>query len=139
MLDKLNTWFVNQFVYKKQAKNVTKYVVDGYSIGKTEQPDWSQMDILKTLALSSHELSDQTFEDSKEFLEECCQTIHGTCYLIALGPNIFILPFEARDFGLQSITNYIDKELEKRGFSLQSKEWKEQILDAISKFKFQSE
>jgi len=145
VLDKLNTWFVNHFVFKKQAKNVVKYVADGYSIGKTEQPDWSQMDIFKTLTLAHGEFFNYSFEDSKEFIEECCKTIHGTCYLIALWSDIVFLPLEARDwrsqqdFRLQSITSYVDKELEKRGFPPQSKEQKEQILDIISKFKLPAE
>ena len=39
----------------------------------------------------------------------------------------------------QAMTIYIDKELEARGFPPQSKEQKEQILNAMNKYKFPSE
>jgi hypothetical protein len=52
MLDKLNNWFVEQFLFKKQAKNIVKYFAKGYSIRKDEQPDWSDLEIFIRLALA---------------------------------------------------------------------------------------
>jgi hypothetical protein len=136
MLNKANNWFVNQFVYKKQAKNIVKYFTEGYSVGKAEQPDWSQMDILIRLSLGHDELFRDTFGSSKEFLEECCQTINGACYLMAVWPDIV---YGIQEWRIQQMVKYIDRELILHGFTSQYGEQKERILNAINKFKFQSE
>ena len=142
MLDKLNNWFVEQFVFKKQAKNIVKYFAKGYYIGKDEQPGWSDLGIFIRLALGYDEIFNNTFGspegflaecNEKEFLEECFKTVNGTCYLMAVWPDVV---YGIQGWRVQKMAEYIDRELIARGFPPQSKEQKERIIDLISNFKF---
>lgn len=94
-----------------------------------------QNQIIKSIVFNSNELSEMS-ENSKEFIEKCCQTIQGLCYLFALWPDMYhgLMGYRSRQ-----MTVYIDKELESRGFPSQPKEQKEQILDVMNKYKFPSE
>ena len=140
MFDKINDWFVHQFGFKKQAKNIVKWYTYGYSVGKAERPDLSDREILITLALADDDVFgdytfNETFASSRKILDECCQTINGACYLRALWGDMVAGLWLWRS---EQMANLIDKELKSRGFPLQSQEQKTSILDAMGKFKFPS-
>ena len=135
MLDKVNNWFVHRFIFKKQAKQVVNDVTKDYLKIKVENPDASEMEIIRTVVFNSDELAEMS-ESSREFIEKCCQTIQGLCYLFALWPDMV---HGLMGWRSQKMAIYIDKELEARGFPPQSEEQKDRMLDAMNKYEFPSE
>ena len=134
MLDKVEDWIV-QREFKKQAKRIVNNVSKDYSNIKAKNPDASEMEIIRAIVFDSEDLAEMP-ESSNKFIETCCQTIQGLCYLFALWPDMV---HGLMGWRSQKMAIYIDKELEARGFPPQSEEQKDRILDAMNKYKFPSE
>ena len=126
---------MHRFIFKKQAKQIVNDVTKDYLKIKAENPDASEMEIIRAVVFNSDELAEMS-ESSREFIEKCCQTIQGLCYLFALWPDMV---HGLMGWRSQKMAIYIDKELEARGFPPQSEEQKDRMLDAMNKYEFPSE
>jgi len=115
---------------KKEAQRLAKEVAVLYQESKSKNPDATEAEVIKDMAFNIFNKEDlvRIPESSRRRIEICCETIQGFCYMMALDVGILkgLMDFRSLQF-----THYMDKELEAQGFPPQSKEQKEQILEAM--------
>lgn len=120
-------WFMQRSMMK-EARRLAKEVAELYPGSKSRNPNASEAEVIKDMAFNKEALARMP-ETSRKRLEICCETVQGFCYMMALdvGKLEGLMNFRSLQF-----THYMDKALEAQGFSPQSKEQKERILDAMN-------
>ena len=119
-------WFMQRSM-KKEAERLAKMMVELYPKSKSNKPNASEMEVIRSIAYNDDAMS-QMSDSTRKRVETCCESIQGLCYMLALdlGPLNGVLNFRALQF-----TYYMDKALEKIGFQSQSKAQKERILECM--------
>ena len=120
--------FIVQKAMKHEAKRIATLVAESYPVIKAQNPNFSDLDVsIAMLCGGKHEFS-KLSEASRKKVTECCQSIQGACYFagIELGKIKGFMVFRCLQF-----TQYMDRELEMKGFKSQSLESKKQALKAL--------
>ena len=111
----------------KEARRLAKEVAKLYPESKSRNPNAPEVEVIKGMAFNKEGLASIP-ESSRRRIEICCESIQGFCYMMALDAGRLKGLMNLRSL---QFTYYMDKALESQGFSPQTKEQKERILEVM--------
>lgn len=120
---------VNWIVQKSmvgEAKRIAKWARKTYDEVK-EANRLSDKDI-HIMMVGDKDKLDSLKAETRQYIETCCQTIEGLCYMMAMD---FGNLKGSMNFRLLQFTKYMDYYLYSLGFNPQTKEQKEDVLKAL--------
>jgi len=124
-------WFM-QKSFINEAKKTAKWARENYNSVKIENPNLNDTEIHFRMFMDYHGFTTDAFnnfkDDHKEYIKNCCQTIEGLCYKLAMDSESFKGFIVVR---LVQFTKYIDYYLYSLGFKKQTMEQKERLLKTL--------
>ena len=124
-------WIVQKTMIN-EARKIAKWAREKYNSVKIGNPNLNDADLHFRMFMDYHGFTIYDFnnfkDDHKEYIKNCCQTIEGLCYKLAMDSgNIkgFMI------LRLVQFTKYMDYYLYSLGFKKQTKEQKERILKTL--------
>lgn len=112
---------------RNEAKRMAQEISIAYNKTKKENPNLPEQDVIIRIMFDPKPFAEMP-EESRKKSSICCETINGLCYMIALDHGRMKDLINMRSI---QFTIYMDMELEKQGFPVQSKEQKERILEVM--------
>jgi hypothetical protein len=119
-------WFIQKSLIN-EAKRIAKWARERYNSIKIENPNLNDAE-LHIRMLYDIDKFNNFKDDHKDYIINCCQTIEGTCYKLAMDSENFKGFMVLR---LVQFTKYMDHYLYSLGFKKQTKEQKESILKTL--------
>ena len=110
-----------------EAKKTAKWARKTYDEAKATNPDLEEKDVHIRMFFNKDKFNNLKKEE-KKYIETCCQTIEGLCYMVVMD---FGSLKGFMKFRLLQFTKYMDHYLYSLGFEKQAKEQKESILKAL--------
>lgn len=121
-------WIVQKSM-QKEAKKTAKFVRETYDEMKKKYPDLDGKDIHIRMLNEDMDKFNNMKEENRKYIETCCETIEGFCYMIQMDYGN-LKGFMT--FRLVQFTKYMDYYLYEQGFKKQTKEQKEKIMKALN-------
>ena len=119
-------WFIQKTLIN-EARRIAKWAREKYNSVKIENPDLNDTE-LHIRMLYDIDKFNNFKDDHKEYIKNCCQTIEGSCYKLAMDSENFKGFMVLR---LVQFTKYMDHYLYSLGFKKQTKDQKESILKTL--------
>jgi len=119
-------WFIQKSLIN-EARRIAKWAREKYNSVKIENPDLNDTE-LHIRMLYDIDKFNNFKDDHKDYIKNCCQTIEGLCYKLAMDSEGFKGFMVLR---LVQFTKYMDHYLYSLGFEKQTKDQKESILKTI--------
>ena len=119
-------WFKQKSLIN-EARRIAKWARGKYNSVKIENPNLNDTE-LHIRMLYDIDKFNNLKDDHKDYIKNCCQTIEGSCYMIAMDSENFKGFMVLR---LVQFTKYMDHYLYSLGFKRQTKEQKEIILKTL--------
>jgi len=124
-------WFIQKSLIN-EARRIAKWARENYNSIKKENPNLNDTDLYFRMFMDYHGFTIDDFnnfkDDHKEYIKNCCQTIEGLCYKLAMDSENFKGFMVLR---LVQFTKYMDHYLYSIGFKKQTKNQKESILKTL--------
>lgn len=121
-----------QKTMSNEARRIAIWARENYNSIKTENPNLNDTDLHFRMFMDYHGFTIDNFnnfkDDHKEYIKNCCQTIEGLCYKLAMDSENFKGFMVLR---LVQFTKHIDHYLYSIGFKKQTKSQKESILKTL--------
>ena len=121
-----------QKTMSNEARRIAIWARESYNSIKTENPNLNDTDLHFRMFMDYHGFTIDNFnnfkDDHKEYIKNCCQTIEGLCYKLAMDSESFKGFMVLR---LVQFTKHIDHYLYSIGFKKQTKSQKESILKTL--------
>ena len=119
-------WFIQKSLIN-EAIRIAKWARERYNSVKIENPNLSDTE-LHIRMLYDIDKFNNFKDDHKDYIINCCQTIEGSCYKLAMDTENFKGFMVIR---LVQFTKYMDHYLYSLGFKKQTKDQKESILKTL--------
>ena len=119
-------WFIQKSLIN-EARRIAKWARERYNSVKIEHPNLNDTE-LHIRMLYDIDKFNNFKDDHKEYIKNCCQTIEGLCYKLAMDSENFKGFMVLR---LVQFTKYMDHYLYSLGFKKQTKDQKESILKTL--------
>ena len=119
-------WFIQKSLIN-EAIRIAKWARERYNSVKIENPNLSDTE-LHIRMLYDIDKFNNFKDDHKDYIINCCQTIEGLCYKLAMDTENFKGFMVIR---LVQFTKYMDHYLYSLGFKKQTKDQKESILKTL--------
>ena len=119
-------WFIQKSLIN-EARRIAKWAREKYNSVKIENPNLNDTE-LHIRMLYDIDKFNNLKDDHKDYIKNCCQTIEGSCYMIAMDSENFKGFMVLR---LVQFTKYMDHYLYSLGFKKQTKDQKEIILKTL--------
>ena len=119
--------WIPQRILQKEAIRAAKLCRKLYDDSKANNPNLPEHVVIRKISFEDEEFY-KIPERSRIRFETCCETIQGYCYMQVLDLGKFKKWMNLRSL---QFTYYMDRALEAQGFSPQTKEQKERILEAM--------
>jgi len=119
-------WIVQKTMIN-EARRIAKWARKKYDFVKRENPNLNDIELHIRMVFDIDKFNNLS-DESKNYIRNCCQTIEGLCYMLAMdSENIkgFMVLW------LVQFTKYMDHYLYSIGFKKQTKDQKESILKTL--------
>jgi hypothetical protein len=119
-------WFIQKSLIN-EARRIAKWARERYNSVKIENPNLNDTELYIRMLYDIDRFNNFK-DDHKEYIKNCCQTIEGLCYKLAMDSENFKGFMVLR---LVQFTKYMDHYLYSLGFKKQTKDQKESILKTL--------
>jgi len=119
-------WFTQKALIN-EARRIAKWARENYNSVKTENPNLNDTELHIRMLFDTDKFNNLR-DDPKDYIKNCCQTIEGLCYKLAMDSESFKGFMVLR---LVQFTKYMDHYLYSLGFKKQTKNQKESILKTL--------
>ena len=119
-------WIVQKTMIN-EARRIAKYTRKKYDFVKRENPNLNDTELYIRMVFDIDKFNNLG-DEPKNYIRNCCQTIEGLCYMLAMDAGK-LKGFMV--FRLVQFTKYMDYYLYSLGFKKQTKEQKERILKTL--------
>jgi len=119
-------WFTQKALIN-EARRIAKWARENYNSVKIEYPNLNDTELHIRMLFDIDKFNNLK-DDPKNYIKNCCQTIEGLCYMLAMDSGNLKGFMVLR---LVQFTKYMDHYLYSLGFKKQTKEQKEIVLKTL--------